>query len=1002
MRVQPATSAFDRPHAARRAAILAGLLLLIVLPGASVAKDPPPRWIWVDAAMPRSRAAVFRKTFNVPRGLGSAEIDGVADFCHCRIVINGQTVVDVEDYRPPFHFDVFRYLKQGPNAIALEAASHSGPPAIALRLRWKLRDGRESFVVSDKSWQATGKPAVELGALASEPWGDHPDSLTINVLDDYTQWKQAIGNRQGADPERFFTRPGFQVELLRSAGPKEGSWVSLAFDPRGRLVVAREDRGLLRMTFAGKDRRVPGRVRRGRPIQGRVVKVETINDSLKECRGLLFAHGALYANANNSKGLYRLRDTNGDDRFDEVKRLREMPGGVGHGRNDLALGPDGMIYAIHGDAVAVPTNMPNRSSPLRKLSRKGGRGFVMRADRAGRKWEVVATGMRNPFGIAFNPDGEMFTYDADAEYDMGAPWYRPTRILHLLPGGDYGWRAVTRAWPAYDPDTAESAPPALDIGKGSPTAAAFGTTSRFPGKYRRSLFVLDWAYGRILAVHMTPRGAGYALRAETFLKGRPFNATDLGFGPDGAMYVVTGGRKTQAGLYRIRYVGKPVAEPNPTPQQRARELYSTQARKQRRRLESLNGASDKAAVEMAWRQLNHPDPYLRHAARIAIERQPVQAWRKRALTEQRPLAALTALLALAQARQANDGPKIVDRLKTQPLPKLPLSQQLVALRIHDLVLSTSPADGELAKRCLQQLDPHYPSTSFAVNKPLSELLVRLKAPGVVSRTLDLLERADRQEERFHDVYVLRTARHGWTPELRTRYFRQMRRMRNFLGGEGMPTFISRIEADATAGLTEKQRQLIAPLLARKTTPIEIPAAAKNRKFVRNWTAEELADAVRTIGRGRNFARGKAMFEAAVCSACHRIGRTGHAVGPDLTSIGRRFSRRDILESILDPSKVVAEQYRQDVVVTGNGKVLVGTILPGGDYRSPRLQILIDPLHPGRTVTLLKKDVEQHRKSKTSMMPKGLLNTLSKPEILDLLAYLESGGDAKDPLFRQRR
>lgn len=985
MRVQPA-----RPESAFRYAsccrpILAGLLL-VILPTASAAKAPLPRWIWADAAMPRSRTAVFRRSFNVPRGLASARIDGVADFCNCRIVINGQKVADVEDYQPRFHFDVFRYLKPGRNAISLEAASHAGPPAVAVRLRWKLRDGREGFVVSNKTWQAGRQAAAELGELASEPWGDHPDSVTINVLDDYTQWKQAIGARKGADPERFFSRPGFEIELLRSAGPNEGSWVSLAFDPRGRLVVAREDRGLLRMKFAGSDRHI--------------VKVETINETLKECRGLLFAHGALYANANNSKGLYRLRDTNGDDRFDEVKRLRETPGGVGHGRNDLALGPDGMIYAIHGDAVAVPNGLPNRTSPLRKLSRKGGRGFLMRTGRDGRKWEVVATGMRNPFGIAFNPDGEMFTYDADAEYDMGAPWYRPTRILHLLPGGDYGWRAVTRAWPAYDPDTPESAPPALDIGKGSPTAVAFGTPSRFPGKYRRALFALDWAYGRILAVHMTPRGAGYALRAETFLQGRPFNATDIGFGPDGAMYVVTGGRKTQSALYRIRYTGKPVVEPTPTPQQRARERYSTQARKQRRRLESLNGVSGKAKVETAWRYLDHPDPYLRHAARIAVERQPNKTWRKRALAEKRPLAALTALLALAQSRRPMDGPRIVNRLKTLPLPTLPLSQKLVALRIYDLVLSASPADGELAKRCLGQLDPLYPSTSFAVNKPLSALLVRLTAPRVVSRTLSLLETADRQEERFHDIYVLRSVRHGWTPEMRTRSFRQLRRMRNFLGGEGMPTFIARIQADATAGLTEKQRQQIAPLLEQKTPPIEIPAAARNRKLVRNWTAEDLADVVRRIGSGRNFARGKAMFAAASCSACHRIGRTGHAIGPDLTSVARRFSRRDILESILDPSKVVAEQYRQDVIVTANGKAIVGTILPGGDYRSPKLQILTDPLQSGRTVTILKKDVEQHRKSKTSMMPRGLLNTLSKSEILDLLAYLQSGGDPKDLLFRR--
>ena len=68
-----------------------------------------------------------------------------------------------------------------------------------------------------------------------------------------------------------------------------------------------------------------------------IVKVETINDTLEECRGLLFAFDSLYVNANNSKGLYRLRDTDGDDIFDEEELLYASSGNVGHGRNDELL-----------------------------------------------------------------------------------------------------------------------------------------------------------------------------------------------------------------------------------------------------------------------------------------------------------------------------------------------------------------------------------------------------------------------------------------------------------------------------------------------------------------------------------------------------------------------------------------------------------------------------------------------------------------------------------------
>src|SRR5687767_3684786 len=127
---------------------------------------------------------------------------------------------------------------------------------------------------------------------------------------DYNQWKQALNAE--ATPAKHITAPeGFVVELLREAQGDEGSWVSLTFDAKGRLIIARESRGLLRFT-PGKDG-----------------PAELFATNLLECRGLLFAFDALYANANNSKGLYRLRDTDGDDRFDEIELLKATPGGVG-------------------------------------------------------------------------------------------------------------------------------------------------------------------------------------------------------------------------------------------------------------------------------------------------------------------------------------------------------------------------------------------------------------------------------------------------------------------------------------------------------------------------------------------------------------------------------------------------------------------------------------------------------------------------------------------------
>ena len=145
------------------------------------------------------------------------------------------------------------------------------------------------------------------------------------------------------------------------------------------------------------------------------------------------------------KDFYRLRDTDSDDQFDDVKLLYQSSGNVGHGRNDLVLGPDNMIYLIHGDAVDLPNDFTDFTSPFRE-HRRGEttrEGHVIRTNADGTKWELLAGGLRNPYGIDFNTDGEMFTYDADAEFDMGSPWYRPTRVNHLVVGGDHGWRGVT-------------------------------------------------------------------------------------------------------------------------------------------------------------------------------------------------------------------------------------------------------------------------------------------------------------------------------------------------------------------------------------------------------------------------------------------------------------------------------------------------------------------------------------------------------------------------------
>ncbi|HHK42137.1 MAG TPA: hypothetical protein ENJ50_06945, partial [Planctomycetaceae bacterium] len=442
------------------------------------------QWIWcVPDRAPRVRA-VFQGAFELDQLPTSAWLRCAGESAGLELFINGAPVASRDPYDPLFLADVVESLRRGHNTISVQAASCQGPAAFFLQLELTLRDGSRKTIATDRQWLATvsgrstGMPAVEFGVVDDKLLVPIERRVEIVATDNYEQWRQASGAASAVDGARFVIAPGFEIQLVRTAAPSEGSWVSMAFDRAGRLILAKEKEGLLRLTLTEDG--------------GAVRQVESIDDRLEECRGLLCVGEDLFANANNSKALYRLvGDGKGGFRKPEV--VFASTGGVGHGRNDLALGPDGMIYTIHGDAVDLLKKAKDFTSPFREARR--GRttreGHLLRVDPRSGKIEILLSGLRNPFGIAFNRDGEAFTYDADAEYDMGAPWYRPTRVNHLAVGGDYGWRGVTKQWPPYYPDHPDNALPNLDIGKGSPTAIAFGTESSFPGKYRDALFVLD-------------------------------------------------------------------------------------------------------------------------------------------------------------------------------------------------------------------------------------------------------------------------------------------------------------------------------------------------------------------------------------------------------------------------------------------------------------------------------------------------------------------------------
>jgi putative heme-binding domain-containing protein len=474
------------------------------------------------------------------------------------------------------------------------------------------------------------------------------------------------------------------------------------------------------------------------------------------------------------------------------------------------------------------------------------------------------------------------------------------------------------------------------------------------------------------------------------------------------MYFTVGGRGTQAQLFRVSYIGNEAAAPLA-----AADLHDqggSEARSLRQKLEAMNVAPDPASVAAAWPHLASSDHFIRYAARLAIERNPVAEWQQKALDEKQPDAAFTALLALARLGTADIQPAVLKSLTDFPFAKLSEAQALNKLRVIAVSIARHGVPtGETAKMVIADVSPQYPAKTEAVNRELCPILLALEAPEAVSRTVALLRAAATQEEQLTYVVALRNIKAGWTENLRRDYLAWWNGARssqhplevvrwftdagvNFNNGASFDGFVKNALAEVKASMSPEELTAMGDLTSIKPA-IAVPT--EPRTFVKEWTTGELLPLLDKAGKGRNFSRGKAAYAAAQCILCHRYGDQGGAAGPDLTNVATRFNRRDLLESITEPSKIVSEQFMMTIFTMKDGSVSAGRI---SQENADQAVVMTNPFDAAITTTVSMADVKSRELSKASLMPPGLLNTLTEDEILDLLAYLESMGDEKHPNF----
>jgi len=847
----------------------------------------------------------------------------------------------------------------------------------------------------------------------------------------------------GPDPDgiRIKVPEGFISEHLYSPSEnKRGSWVSMCFDDKGRLIVSDQFGGLYRFPVPGKGEAFD---------TSKVERIMLEGDTLQfgAAHGLLYAFNSLYVMVNNrsgkslpkSSGFFRLMDRDGDDQFDTLMLLKNLEGSGEHGPHSIKLAPDGQsLYVICGNYTDLPAMDHYRLPPTWQYDnllpeikdprghandRKEPGGWVARVDPEGKSWELISAGYRNPFDLAFNDIGDLFVYDADMEWDFGLPWYRPTRICHAVSGSEFGWRTGNGKWSADYPD---NLPPVIAIGQGSPTNLMYLKEAHFPARYRQALLAFDWSFGIVHAIHLKPEGSSYKATREEFLSAAPLPLTDGVIGPDGALYFLTGGRRLESHLFRVHYAGSESTDAfEATP---LTELNSL-----RRKIETYHSKDpDPSAVNTVWPYLGHQDRGIRYAARIALEHQPLSLWKNRALEEKDPIARTQALIGYIRMATPEDADAVHAALLAIDYTSLNVPQQLDVLRAMELSFTRLGMPRASKKKALSNLlDQQYPANRDDLNRALCRLLVFLEAPTVQPKTLDLmankqvglgqelaisseelilrnpqygldiarmLEKMPQPQQTYLAI-MLAGARKNWDRLLRDRYFAWFPEAFSYRGGNSYIGFLDKarnIALKNAAGWKKKHYDALSGggLLTDSGNDLQREDYPKGPG--KNYQLKDIDTLFTDELHSRNFQTGKSMYVATTCSHCHAMRGEGGNIGPDLTQIGTRFSTRDIMEAIILPSKTISDQYATTEFQLKNGKTTVGKITAEDEEN---FYIAQNPYLADVLVKVPKRNVISKNLSSVSSMLPGLVNPLNAEELKDLMAYLKAGGDENHPVFK---
>jgi putative heme-binding domain-containing protein len=452
-------------------------------------------------------------------------------------------------------------------------------------------------------------------------------------------------------------------------------------------------------------------------------------------------------------------------------------------------------------------------------------------------------------------------------------------------------------------------------------------------------------------------------------------------------------------------------------------------------LENFHGKQDSKAIEIAWPYLEDKDRFIRYAARVAVESQPLTAWKEKALQESNPIRLTQATIALARKGDSSIKGPLLDKLVNIKFQNLEENQQLDLIRAIELVFarmgSSKPSQfAQVGKYLL----PYFPAKSSSLNKELAKLLLYTQTPEAVAQTLQLLKRGKEQTEQDQTLtssadlifrnpdyglniarmlskrppleqtwyaVLLSSATNGWDPEGRKQYFEWYANAYNYKGGFSFNGFINQARANALAHVPKENLDLYKLVssdsvgkLSRWETEL---GNIRPKGPGRNWKLEEALKIIDSGLVNRDFERGKGLFASSYCKSCHQMNNEGGVSGPDLTMLGNRFSNKDILEAIISPSKTISDQFGATIFYLRKGGSVMGRIIREDNKN---YYVSQNPFAPEVLKEVAKKEVARKTLSATSIMLPGMINGMNPEELKDFMAFLKSGGNSNREYFKK--